>query len=67
MTFGRVSEWSNHWGMKLNVGKTKTKIVSRSHTMHYQSPPLIIGGTVLKQFLHLWHGRLEASVSGYGD
>ena len=35
--------------MKLNVSKTKTMIVSRSHTMHPQSPPLTIGGTVLKE------------------
>ena len=36
-------------GMKLNVSKTKTMIVSRSRTMHPQSPPLTIGGTVLKE------------------
>ena len=35
--------------MKLNVSKTKTMIVSRSRTMHPQSPPLTIGGTVLKE------------------
>ena len=35
--------------MKLNAGKTKIMIVSRSRTMHFQSPPLIIGGTVLKE------------------
>ena len=46
---GRVSEWCDLWGMKLNVSKTKTMIVSRSHTMHPQSPPLTIGGTVLKE------------------
>ena len=33
--------------MKLNASKTKTMIVSRSPTMHPQSPPLNIGGTVL--------------------
>ena len=37
------------WGMKLNEGKTKTMIVSRSRTMNPQSPPLTIGGTVLKE------------------
>ena len=37
------------WGMKLNATKTKTMIVSRSRTMHPQSPPLTIGGTVLKE------------------
>ena len=35
--------------MKLNDSKTKTMIVSRSRTMHPQSPPLTIGGTVLKE------------------
>ena len=41
---GRVSEWCDLWGMKLNVSKTKTMIVSRSRTMHPQSPPLTIEG-----------------------
>ena len=45
----RVSEWCDLWGMKLNASKTKTMIVSRSRTMHPQSPPLTIGGTVLKE------------------
>ena len=36
-------------GMKLNASVTKTMIVSRSHTMHPQSPALTIGGTVLKE------------------
>ena len=35
--------------MKLNVTKTKTMIFSRSRTVHPQSPPLTIGGTVLKE------------------
>ena len=39
----RVSEWCDLWGMKLNASKTKTLIVSRSRTMHPQSPPLTIG------------------------
>ena len=47
---GRVSKWSDPWGMKLNARKTKTMIVSRSRTMHPQSPPLIIGGTVLQEY-----------------
>ena len=50
---GRVSEWCDLWshqrGMKLNASKIKTMIVSRSRTMHPQSPPLTIGGTVLKE------------------
>ena len=46
---GRVSEWCDFWGMKLNARKTETMIVSRSHTMHPKSPPLTIGRTVLKE------------------
>ena len=46
---GRVSEWCDLWRMKLNAHKTKTMIVSRSRTMHTQSPSLTIGGTVLKE------------------
>ena len=34
----RVNAWCVLWGMKLNVCKTKTMIVSRSCTMHPQSP-----------------------------
>ena len=45
---GRVSEWCDLWGMKLNASKTKTMIVTRSRTMHPQSAPLTIG-TVLKE------------------
>ena len=33
---GRVCEWCDLWGMKLNTGKTKTMIVSRSSAMHPQ-------------------------------
>ena len=46
---GRVSELCDHWGMKLKASKTKTMIVSRSRTMHPQSPPLTIDGIVLKE------------------
>ena len=46
---GRVSEWCDLWGMKLNASKTKSMIVSKSLTMHPQSPPLAIGRTVLKE------------------
>ena len=35
--------------MKLNASKTKTMILLRSRTMHPQSLPLTIGGTVLKE------------------
>ena len=47
---GRVSKWCDLWEMKLNTSMTKTIIVSRSCTMPPQSHPLIIGGTVLKEF-----------------
>ena len=46
---GRVSEWCDLLGTKLNASKTKIMIVSRSPTMHPLSPPLTIGGTVLKE------------------
>ena len=45
----RVNAWCDLWEMKLNASKTKTMIVSRSRTMHPQSPPLTIDGTVLKE------------------
>ena len=37
---GRVSEWRDLWGMKLNASKSKAMIVSRSLTKHPQSPPI---------------------------
>ena len=37
---GRVNEWCDLWGMKLNASKTETMIVSRSRTTHPQSPRL---------------------------
>ena len=46
---GRVSEWCDLWGMKLNGSKTKTMIVSRSRTMRPQSSSLTICETVLKE------------------
>ena len=46
---GMVSEWCDLLGMELNACRTKTMIVSRSRKMHSQSPPLSIGGTVLKE------------------
>ena len=36
--FGKVSESCDLWGLKLNACKTKTVIISRSRTMHPQSP-----------------------------
>ena len=50
---GRVSEWCDLWGMKLNATKTKTMIVSRSRTVHPQSPQLTIGETVLTESYYL--------------
>ena len=44
-----LNAWCDLCGMKLNVSKTKTMIVSRSRTMHPQSPPLTIDSTVLKE------------------
>ena len=45
---GRVSEWCDLWGMKLNASKTKTMIISRSCTMNPLSSQLTIG-TALKE------------------
>ena len=45
----KVSKWCDLGGIKLNTSKTKTMIVSKSSTMHPQSPALTIGGTVLKK------------------
>ena len=45
----KVCEWCDLWRMKLNSSKTKTMIVSRSSTMHPQSPSLSIYTTVPKQ------------------
>ena len=38
---GKVSEWCNHWGIKLKASKTNIMIVSRSRTMHPQSTILL--------------------------
>ena len=40
-------------GMKLNASKIKTMIVSRSCTVHPQSTPLTLDGTVLNDLLTL--------------
>ena len=37
----------------VTFGKTKTMIVSSSRTMHPKSPPLTVGGTVLKESVDL--------------
>ena len=44
-----MNAWCDLWGIKLNASKTTTIIVSRSRTMHPQSPTLTIDGTVLKE------------------
>ena len=54
---GRVSECRDLWGIKLNMSKTKTMIVSRSRTMHPQLPPLTIGITVLKDLMTLLYWK----------
>ena len=47
---GRVSEWCELWLMELNASKPKTMdYVQIPRTMQPQSPPLTIGGTVLKE------------------
>ena len=49
MTLAGLVSGVTSGGMKLNVSKTKTMIVSRSHTMLCQSSPLTIGRTVVKE------------------
>ena len=46
---GKVSDWCDLLRMKLNASMTKTMIVSWLRTVHPLSPPLTIGGTVLKE------------------
>ena len=35
---GRVCDWCDLWGMKLNASMTKTMKVSRSRTVHHNNP-----------------------------
>ena len=49
----RVSAWCDLWGMKVNAGKTKTMIVSRSFTIHPQLTPLTLNRTLLKESVDL--------------
>ena len=47
---GRVSEWCDFWGMKLNASKTKTMIISGGLAQCIPNlPPLTIGRTVQKE------------------
>ena len=61
----RVSVWCNLWGMKLNASKTRTVIVSRSCSVHYQLTPLTLNGTVLKESADLV--ILGGNISCYDD
>ena len=45
----RIHLWCNRWGMKLNPGKTKTLIISRSRTEEPPHPPLCISDTLLAE------------------
>ena len=45
----KVSVWCDLWGMKLNVSKTNTMIVSRSCTVHPQLTPLTLDETLVKE------------------
>ena len=44
----KVSQWCDHWGMKLIASRTKI-VPCRSRTMHLLSPALTIDGTVLME------------------
>ena len=61
----KVSEWCDLRGMKLNASKIKTIIVSRSRTMHPQSFPLTIGGTMLKESddLHMLGMKFDSKMT----
>ena len=50
---GKVNEWCNLLGAKLNASKTKTMIVFMSRILHHQPLSLTIGGFVLKEAEHL--------------
>ena len=49
MTFSGLVSGVTFLGMKLNASETETTKVLRSRAMHPLSPPLTIGGTVLKE------------------
>ena len=63
--FVKVSEWFDHWGMKLNASKTMSMIVYRSRTMHPQSLALVIGGTVLEDsdYLVMWGVTFDSNMT----
>ena len=46
ISLGKVSEWCDLWGMKLNASKTKTMIVSKTLGHAFSVTPLPFGGTV---------------------
>ena len=48
LDLGKVSEWCNRKGMKLNASKT-IGYSPGLRTMHPESPPLTVGGTVLNK------------------
>ena len=45
----RVRMWCDLCGMNWNASKTRTVMVSRSCTMHSQSTPLAVDGTVFRE------------------
>ena len=54
----KVSEWRDLYLMKLNASKTKTMMLSRSSTMHAQSPTPTIAGIVYSEQPHRQCGGL---------
>ena len=56
----KVTDWCDLSGMKLILNKTKTMIVSRSS----QSPPLTLGGIVLKKSddLHVFGVTFDSKI-----
>ena len=43
----KISTWCNLWGMRLNLSKTQSMIVSRSRTVFPPHPDLVVGSTSL--------------------
>ena len=59
----RDGKWCDPLGMKLNASKTKTMIVLWSRTMHPQSPPLTIGGTLRNSLMTLLGVTFDSKIT----
>jgi hypothetical protein len=48
-----IDQWCHTWGMKLNAGKSKTMVVSRSRTQFPSFLPLVLNGAILEELRSL--------------